>query len=307
MATEFYNLPTVNNEKNTFSFVDSVNGLATSVDETLEQMIDEFHAHPYHLPTATKQQLGGVRIGDGWDVYSDGEITPKDSKYVLPKATNETLGGIIAGQNIICEKGKVSLDEGAYKLDDYTTEMFRDGAVTTDKLADTSITADKCIATIPAELNKLVNSFKNWGRWRFTASETSLYSGYMDVLVFKLGGAYVVSTYRVSNYVPIGDGTSFTLYPSDQTTHETSSNTQLSELFPNTQRITVPLGLWNFEGTSPIPDSYAYMEILPTQNSGYFHLLGKAKGETKITGPKRAPTVRAAGVNIGSTIIFNEG
>lgn len=306
MATEFYNLPTVNNEKNTFSFVDSVNGLATSVDETLEQMVDEFHAHPYHLPTATKQQLGGVRIGDGWDVYSDGEITPKDTKYVLPKATNETLGGIIAGQNIICEKGKVSLDEGAYKLDDYTTEMFRDGAVTTDKLADTSIAADKCIATIPAEINKLVNSFNNWQRWKFTAG-TGLYSYYMHVLVFKLGGAYVVSTYRTGGYITVSDGASFTLYPTGKKETETSLTTQMSELFPNIQKFTVPLGAWNYSKTSPIPDSYAYMEILPAQNSGYFHLLGKAKGETNIVGPKRAPTVRAAGVNIGSTIIFNEG
>lgn len=306
MATEFYNLPTVNNEKNTFSFVDSVNGLATSVDETMEQIVDGFHAHPYHLPTATKQQLGGVRIGDGWDVYSDGEITPKDSKYVLPKATNETLGGIIAGQNIICEEGKISLDEGAYKLDDYTTEMFRDEAVTTDKLADSSIVASKCEVIIPAQINKLVNSFNSWDRWRFTL-DSGLYSNYVDILVFKLGGAYVVSTYRVGAFFNIGDGASFTIYPSGNTPYVTSTTTKMSELFPNTQAFTVPLGAWSYSGDSPIPDSYAYMEILPGQDSGYFHLLGKAKGQTRIIGPKRAPTVRAAGVNAGSTIIFNEG
>lgn len=91
----------------------------------------------YELPTATPRRLGGVIIGNGIEVDSDGRISAPSAspateqrdgllraidqkklngieeganKYVLPKATENDLGGMMAGDNMrVDENGKVDV------------------------------------------------------------------------------------------------------------------------------------------------------------------------------------------------------
>ena len=58
----------------------------------------------YTLPPATDTTLGGVKIGSGVNVTSDGTISVNGGgSYTLPPATSETLGGIKVGSRLSVE------------------------------------------------------------------------------------------------------------------------------------------------------------------------------------------------------------
>ena len=52
---------------------------------------------PYSLPAATVSTLGGVKVGSGLKVYSDGTLSVTGSAYTLPTATASRLGGVKVG------------------------------------------------------------------------------------------------------------------------------------------------------------------------------------------------------------------
>ncbi len=163
MATDYFNLPTVNEREATFSFVDSVNALATSVDASAEEIRKGFNRDEYVLPIATRQQLGGVRVGDGWDLYSDGMIRAQETKYTLPAATDHSLGGIIAGENITCDPatGTIGVDEKAYDFDAFNEQQLADGCMSTNKFIDGAVSGDK-LATDPySKIQQIPNLFNN--------------------------------------------------------------------------------------------------------------------------------------------------
>lgn len=54
----------------------------------------------YTLPTATATTLGGVKVGSGLSVSTDGTISANAEEYALPTASATTLGGIKVGDNL---------------------------------------------------------------------------------------------------------------------------------------------------------------------------------------------------------------
>lgn len=218
MATEFFKLPTVNNNKDAICFIDAVNGLANSTDAVTEEIVEGFRQGRYELPISTKQQLGGVRIGEGWDFYSDGEITPSSSDYVLPVATDKNLGGIIAGENIaVDESGKIRLGEKAYQYEDFVTNQFAEKAVTTEKFPDNAINKDKVSNIITSNLNVANNAFKNPQVHTFYV-DTYL-SGYSSFVlkIVDIGGIRIAiaSIDRKSSGLRIESGQSYDILTED--------------------------------------------------------------------------------------------
>ena len=89
----------------------------------------------YTLPVATADTLGGVKVGTGLAVESDGTVyTTGEAVAVVAPATAETLGGIKVGDNLtITSDGTLSAP----------SSELADGSVTTAKLADKSVTSAK--------------------------------------------------------------------------------------------------------------------------------------------------------------------
>lgn len=73
MATENYNLPTITAEDR-INGVRAINGLAEAVDSALKS-VEENSGGSYVLPPASEEALGGVKIGTGISVGSDGTIS----------------------------------------------------------------------------------------------------------------------------------------------------------------------------------------------------------------------------------------
>lgn len=175
MATDYYNLPTVNDTNATFSFVDALNALAVSVDSETERIRRGFNRDEYELPIATKEQLGGVRIGDGWDLYSDGMIRAKETSYTLPAATDKRLGGIIAGENIVCDPatGTIRIDEKAYKFNAFTEQQLAADCVSTTKLIDGAVEEAKLATSVYSTILNIRNIFNNAKIRQFNVRGTS--------------------------------------------------------------------------------------------------------------------------------------
>lgn len=64
---------------------------------------------PYSLPAATSTTLGGVKVGSGLSVTTDGTLSADAQEYSLPTASYYTLGGIRIGSNLSMDSyGRVS-------------------------------------------------------------------------------------------------------------------------------------------------------------------------------------------------------
>lgn len=144
MATSYYKLPTVDPDS-TLSFPDAVNGLANATDAVLHGIQSGFDAgSKYELPVASEQTLGGIRVGSGFRVYSDGLLDSAADRFELRPATANAIGGVYTGKNVnVTNAGAISVGTGAFADVEVTSERLANGAVTTAKLADSAVNEKK--------------------------------------------------------------------------------------------------------------------------------------------------------------------
>lgn len=136
MSTQYYGLPTVDPDS-TLSFPDAVNGLANATDAVLHGIQIGFEGEPYDLPVASSDILGGVRVGDGFEVFSDGLLTTTVKRFELEPATKDKIGGVLIGKNMTVDsKGHLGVGSGAFADTNVKTENLVGGAVTNEKIAD---------------------------------------------------------------------------------------------------------------------------------------------------------------------------
>lgn len=148
MSTRNYGIPTVDPDA-TLAFVDAVNGVATATDAVLHGVAGSFPTDPYELPTATTETLGGVRIGDGFKVYSDGLLTTAADKFVLKPATSTKLGGVAIGNNVTAtNSGVIGIGEYAFGDMEANEKTLALGGVTTPKIQDNAVTLDQTAAAL---------------------------------------------------------------------------------------------------------------------------------------------------------------
>ena len=63
----------------------------------------------YSLPRANTNILGGIRVGDGLTIESDGTLNANPGAYTLPTATAQTLGGVRVGSGLSINSGVLSV------------------------------------------------------------------------------------------------------------------------------------------------------------------------------------------------------
>lgn len=166
MSTRNYGIPTVDPES-TLAFVDAVNGVANATDAVLHGVAASFPTDPYELPTATTETLGGVRIGDGFKVYSDGLLTTAADKFELKPATDTKLGGVAIGNNVTAtSNGVIGIGEYAFGDMEANEKTIALGGVTTPKIQDNAVTTDQVEAS-------LLNTLRGPGALWTNAQKTS--------------------------------------------------------------------------------------------------------------------------------------
>ena len=71
----------------------------------------------YTLPPATKESLGGVKVGANLSISEDCTLSEDAQQYSLPAATLDTLGGVKLGEGTQDLTAGVSeLEEGVIYL-----------------------------------------------------------------------------------------------------------------------------------------------------------------------------------------------
>ena len=63
----------------------------------------------YSLPRANTNILGGIKVGDGLNVESDGTLNANPGAYTLPVATAQVLGGVKVGSGLSMNSGVLSV------------------------------------------------------------------------------------------------------------------------------------------------------------------------------------------------------
>lgn len=63
----------------------------------------------YSLPRANTNILGGIKVGDGLNVESDGTLNANPGAYTLPVATSQVLGGVKIGSGLSMNSGVLSV------------------------------------------------------------------------------------------------------------------------------------------------------------------------------------------------------
>ena len=63
----------------------------------------------YTLPIASSSTLGGIKVGSGLNIDSNGVLSASAQNYNLPIATSSILGGVTIGPNINVNNGEISI------------------------------------------------------------------------------------------------------------------------------------------------------------------------------------------------------
>lgn len=159
MATNDYKIAKVNPNTRP-GFVDAVNGVAVSTDYALEKIYEGIKKQDYTLPPANNTTLGGVKVGKGFKTYADGSLETTVQKYELPPATANKLGGVIVGNNIdVDDSGLIRVNKNAFKTTMIDNSNLVNGSVTSDKIADQTISGANLDTSIKGTITALNSVF----------------------------------------------------------------------------------------------------------------------------------------------------
>ena len=112
----------------------------------------------YSLPRANTNILGGIKVGDGLNVESDGTLNANPGAYTLPVATSQVLGGVKVGSGLSMNSGVLSVTN-QFSLPTSSASILG-GVKVGDRLTinDGVLSADLQISNVTA-LNNGVHSF----------------------------------------------------------------------------------------------------------------------------------------------------
>jgi C1q domain len=99
--------PTVTTTGGSVTYVTTSNGAGISIAAVSGDTISVSVSATQTLTPATTSSLGGVIVGSGISVASDGTISASSS-YTLPAATSSTRGGVVVGSGILVSAGTIS-------------------------------------------------------------------------------------------------------------------------------------------------------------------------------------------------------
>ena len=115
-------------------------------------------AQVYSLPRANTNILGGIKVGEGLNVDSDGTLNANPGAYTLPIATAQVLGGVKVGSGLSMNSGVLSVTN-QFSLPTSSASILG-GVKVGDRLTinDGVLSADLQISNVTA-LNNGVHSF----------------------------------------------------------------------------------------------------------------------------------------------------
>ena len=97
----------------------TINGTTHDYDPSDEETYISLGTYLTSVPMASAQTLGGIKVGSGLSIDSNGVLTATYS-YTLPKATTSTLGGVIVGSGISVDgNGVISVSFAGYATSSY--------------------------------------------------------------------------------------------------------------------------------------------------------------------------------------------
>jgi hypothetical protein len=99
--------PTVTTTGGSVTYVTTSNGAGISIAAVSGDTISVSVSATQTLTPATTSSLGGVIVGSGISVASDGTISASSS-YTLPAATSSIRGGVVVGSGILVSAGTIS-------------------------------------------------------------------------------------------------------------------------------------------------------------------------------------------------------
>ncbi len=184
MATNYFNLPTVDPDS-TLSFPDAVNGLAIATDDVLQMVQNSFGSIDVgDLPVASTKELGLVRVGTGFRVFSDGSLSTTASPFKLRPATNNELGGVYIGQNVDVADGAISIGFNAFNTESIGAASLSNGGVETQDFANQVVTADKIEGRIVNDINRVETLFGASDGFQVSAYNSTYYPQKSSLTLF---------------------------------------------------------------------------------------------------------------------------
>lgn len=126
----------------------------------------------YTLPVASADELGGIKVGPGLTINSNGVLSANGGSYTLPIASSTTLGGIKVGANLsITEGGTLNAEAGASIPVFKTTKELLSKSWDDILLAGASNTQTFGFAFHYSPTELLIDSSKGWS---ITAGDISI-------------------------------------------------------------------------------------------------------------------------------------
>ena len=133
-----------------------INGkLVVSEDAIVEGLDDG--GSSYELPIASVSTLGGVKIGEGISIDSNGVISASD--YELPIASVSTLGGVKIGEGISIDSNGVISASGGGSVEEATTTT----AGIVKQAAYKANVSPSSLSDISTEINDLLQKLRAAG------------------------------------------------------------------------------------------------------------------------------------------------
>lgn len=160
-----------------------------TIDESLPQINIETATRTYHLPIASSDTLGGIKVGNNLTIEEDGTLNAEATEYTLPAATSSTLGGIKVGDALSINDQILSVDCDTTLSADSTRPVRN--SVITSELG----TLDSTLTTVSTTVTSLVNNVATLSNT--VTGHTSSITALQDT-VTALGGTVSANTENIA-------------------------------------------------------------------------------------------------------------
>ena len=100
-----------------------------NIQQSTPQINIDTATRTYHLPIASANTLGGIKVGNNLTIEEDGTLNAESTEYNLPVATSSTLGGVKIGSGLTMTDQVLSVNVDA-SLSNSSTNPVQNSVLT---------------------------------------------------------------------------------------------------------------------------------------------------------------------------------